>query len=137
MPISNALYEILRSYKPPSKCIWLFPSPTGKRWDTDNFSQDLRKINKANSLDWSCLAFRHTFGSHLAQKGESLYKISKLMGNSKPDLNLRFKYFQTIEGDMVLPEGFIPSSVSVDLKPSGRGQNSISQTFNWLDITSG
>ena len=63
--------------------------------------------------------------------------VSKLMGNSKPDLNLRFKYFQTIEGDMVLPEGFIPSSVSVDLKPSGRGQNSISQTFNWLDITSG
>lgn len=26
--------------------------------------------------------FRHTFGSHLAMKGESLYKISKLMGNS-------------------------------------------------------
>ena len=24
----------------------------------------------------------HTFGSQLAQKGESLYKISKLMGNS-------------------------------------------------------
>ena len=26
--------------------------------------------------------FRHTFGSQLAQKGESLYKISELMGNS-------------------------------------------------------
>ena len=65
------------------------------------------------------------------------FNVTKLMGKSKPDLNLRFKYFQTIEGDMVLPEGFVPSSVSVDLKPSGRGQNSISQTFNWLDITSG
>ena len=31
---------------------------------------------------WSCLDFRHTFGSHLAQKGESLYKIAELMGNS-------------------------------------------------------
>jgi len=28
------------------------------------------------------LDFRHTFGSHLAQKGESLYKIAELMGNS-------------------------------------------------------
>jgi len=42
----------------------------------------VRKINLANDLDWSCLDFRHTFGSHLAQKGESLYKISALMGNS-------------------------------------------------------
>jgi len=31
---------------------------------------------------WSCLDFRHTFGSQLAQKGESLYKILELMGNS-------------------------------------------------------
>jgi len=28
------------------------------------------------------LDFRHTFGSQLAMKGESLYKISALMGNS-------------------------------------------------------
>jgi site-specific recombinase XerD len=26
--------------------------------------------------------YRHTFGSHLAQKGVSLYKISEMMGNS-------------------------------------------------------
>jgi integrase len=82
IPVSNALYEILNDYKPSTSCIWFFPSPKGKRWDPDNFSQDLRKINKANGLNWSCLDFRHTFGSHLAQKGESLYKISKLMGNS-------------------------------------------------------
>ena len=62
--------------------------------------------------------------------------VSKLMGNNKPDLSLRFKYFQTIEGDMVLPEGFVPSRVLVDLRPSGRGQNSIKQTFSWLEIAS-
>jgi len=82
VPISNVLYKILRNYKTPANCIWFFPSPTGKKWDPDNFSQDLRKINKDAGLNWSCLDFRHTFGSHLAQKGESLYKISKLMGNS-------------------------------------------------------
>jgi integrase len=82
VPISNALFEILSEYKPPVNSIWYFPSPTGKRWNTDNFSQDLRKINNENNLEWSCLDFRHTFGSQLAQKGESLYKIAELMGNS-------------------------------------------------------
>ena len=82
VPISNDLHAILSDYAPPTDCPWHFPSPTGKRWDPDNFSQDLRKINALHGLHWSCLDFRHTFGSHLAQKGESLYKIAKLMGNS-------------------------------------------------------
>lgn len=82
VPISGALLAILQAHKAPCQSLWYFPSPTGKRWDPDNYSQDLRKINKARGLDWGCLDFRHTFGSQLAQKGESLYKIATLMGNS-------------------------------------------------------
>ena len=48
----------------------------------NNFAADLRAINTACDLPWSSLDFRHTFGSHLASKGVSLYKISALMGNS-------------------------------------------------------
>jgi hypothetical protein len=33
-------------------------------------------------LSWTCLIYRHTFGSQLAMKGESLSKIVTLMGNS-------------------------------------------------------
>lgn len=82
VPISSALHEMLAAYSPDRVGPWFFPSPRGKRWDPDNFSEDLRDINRAHGLDWSCLDFRHTFGSHLAQKGESLYKIAELMGNS-------------------------------------------------------
>ncbi len=82
VPISGALHEILAAYSPQRTEPWFFPSPRGKRWDADNFSQDLREINRSHGLSWSCLDFRHTFGSHLAQKGESLYKIAELMGNS-------------------------------------------------------
>jgi len=57
-------------------------SPQGTRYDPDNFSADLRDANRAACLAWSCLDFRHTFGSHLAQRGVSLYKIGHLMGNS-------------------------------------------------------
>ncbi len=82
VPMSIGLCETLKYYSPQAKSSWFFPSPKGKRWDPDNFSQKLREINRGHGLEWSCLDFRHTFGSHLAQKGVSLYKIAKLMGNS-------------------------------------------------------
>ena len=62
--------------------------------------------------------------------------VSQLMGKTKQNLSLRFKHFQTIEGDLVLPDGFVPSQVLVDLRPTGRKQNSITQTYNWMDVQS-
>ena len=82
VPISLALAEILSRYAPKREGPWYFPSSRGLRWNPDNFSQELREINQEAALEWSCLDFRHTFGSHLAQNGTSLYKIAELMGNS-------------------------------------------------------
>jgi integrase len=83
VPISAALARYLLRYTPrKSDHGWCFPSPNGHRWDADNFSADLRAAQKAAGLQWACLDYRHTFGSQLAQKGVSLYKISTLMGNS-------------------------------------------------------
>jgi integrase len=82
VPISDTLAAILGAYRPPAHSMWFFPAPHGQRWDPDNFSQDLRKINVEHDLPWSCLDYRHTFGSLLAQKGVSLYKIAELLGNS-------------------------------------------------------
>jgi len=82
VPISKGLAAILRDYQPPGTSPWCLPSPTGKRWDPDNLSKRLRCVNDEAGLPWTFLDFRHTFGSHLAQKGLSLYKISALMGNS-------------------------------------------------------
>jgi integrase len=61
---------------------WFFPSPQGCLCDPDNFSRDLRNANRKAGLKWTCLDYRHTFDSQLAMKGEVLYKISTLMGNS-------------------------------------------------------
>jgi integrase len=82
VPISSALRSYLEAFEPAGTTPWFFPSPQLCRWNPDNFSQSLRKINEQHGLPWSCLDYRHTFGSHLAMKGESLYKISELMGNS-------------------------------------------------------
>lgn len=102
VPISRKLREYLDRYE--VKIVpgaWYLPSPAGKRWHPDNFSQDLRAINQKKGLPWGCLDFRHTFGSHLAMKGESLYKIATLMGNS-PEICRR--HYATL-----LPESLIDS----------------------------
>lgn len=82
VPISGALLKILAQYRPVVGTPWYFTSPKGCQWDPDNCSRALRRINRAAGLPWSCLDYRHTFGSHMAQRGVSLYKISELMGNS-------------------------------------------------------
>ncbi len=83
IPVSSTLRAYLDTYSPrPSLGKWYFPSPRGYWYNPDNFSSDLKRLQDKKGLKWSCLDFRHTFGSQLAQKGESLYKISCLMGNS-------------------------------------------------------
>ena len=66
-----------------------------------------------------------------AQVEHTLYKVS---GGALDKLRLRFKYFQNIEGEIVLPEGFLPSRVLVDVVPSGKGLTRLKKTFDWPDI---
>jgi integrase len=82
VPIGTALAAVLDKYKSRGPGPWLLPSPEGARWDPDNFSHKLADENAKAKLPWTCLDFRHTFGSMLAQRGVSLYKISAMMGNS-------------------------------------------------------
>lgn len=109
IPISSALAAVLKGYEPrKSDDGWFFPSPTGTWWHPDNFAADLRKANRAVGLDWTCLDYRHTFGSQLAQRGGSLYKISTLMGNS-PEI-CRRHYAALIPEAMTLEVEFSDSS---------------------------
>lgn len=82
VPISKTLMRILIDYPINTKQRWVFPTPSGGRYNPDNFSRKLRNHNKNHNLNWTCLHYRHTFGSHLAQNNISLYKIAELMGNS-------------------------------------------------------
>ena len=102
VPISKALRNYLEEYVPTQvNGNWFFSTPKGCRWHPDNFSQYLREVNEVAGLKWGCLDFRHTFGSQLAMKGESLYKISAIMGNS-PEICRR--HYATL-----LPESLLQS----------------------------
>ncbi len=44
-------------------------------------------------------------------------------------LEFKFKYFQKFEGDLVLPEGFLPRKVTVEVSP--RKRKKIRSAFDW------
>ncbi|WP_396587776.1 DUF6776 family protein [Bermanella sp. R86510] len=46
-------------------------------------------------------------------------------------IKYRFRYFQEIEGELVLPEGFTPENVEVVLQSSGSRSKRIDSTFPW------
>ena len=65
-----------------------------------------------------------------------LQKISseKVSGGVKTNLALKFKYFQTIEGNVVLPDGFLPTRVFLEIKPKGRRLSDMKKTYDWAEI---
>lgn len=60
--------------------------------------------------------------------------LKELTGGSLDKFKLRFKYFQHHEGEIILPEGFLPSRVLVNVLPSSRGLRKLKKTFDWSDI---
>lgn len=57
-------------------------------------------------------------------------RLKDLRTKPTKSLEYRFKYFQNLEGDILLPEGFSPHGVDVAVKPS-RGADSIRESFEW------
>lgn len=57
--------------------------------------------------------------------------LSALSENSVKELDYRFKYFQSLEGDLVLPNGFRPMRATAQILPSGRQQDMIEKTIDW------
>ncbi|MBL4573292.1 MAG: hypothetical protein JKY86_09490 [Gammaproteobacteria bacterium] len=48
------------------------------------------------------------------------------------DIRLRFKYFQNIEGELVLPDNFVPDRLQVAAVSVEPVEKSINQSFSWV-----
>jgi len=46
-------------------------------------------------------------------------------------LDYAFRYFQNVEADIALPDGFVPARLLVRLVPAGRGAEPREQRFDW------
>lgn len=66
-------------------------------------------------------------------KLERLDWVDLRQQHDAPPVEYSFKYFQQVEGDVLLPKGFSPVRVSAHLDPAGGSE--IEQSFTWADAT--
>lgn len=52
-------------------------------------------------------------------------------------IKFRFRYFQNIEGELTLPENFVPLSIQVVAQSKGKRASRIEQSFDWSALTTG
>jgi hypothetical protein len=67
-------------------------------------------------------------GNH--DDGKTRLSIAEL-GGEPAKLRYAFRYFQILERDVTLPEGFSPERVDIRLRPARRGADAIEVSFPW------
>lgn len=68
--------------------------------------------------------------------GASLALAELVADGESGELAYSFRYFQDLERQLVLPEGFLPARVDLEILPQGRGSKAFTQSFDWA-VTSG
>lgn len=64
---------------------------------------------------------------------EKRYALHQISGNAgKAGQAFRFKYFQILEGDMLLPEGFEAIKINLTVKPKSKAHKMLTQAFDWV-----
>lgn len=66
-------------------------------------------------------------------EGQVVYPLREVSeSESQLDIRLRFKYFQNIEGELALPEGFEPERVQIAALSVEPVEKSINEDFSWV-----
>lgn len=65
-----------------------------------------------------------------AEDGKARKLALKEIGGQE-GLPFKFKYFQDIEGDIVLPSGFVPAKVIVRVEPRNKEHSRLEEVFDW------
>lgn len=60
--------------------------------------------------------------------------LAELVATPAATLGYSFKYFQDFEGDLLLPPGFTPGRIEVEVQPRGGGEV-VRQSFEWATVT--
>ncbi len=63
--------------------------------------------------------------------GEEAELGFKELGVEGDSIAFRFRYFQTLEGDIQLPEGFQPATLVVVVDPRGKLYNELTHSYDW------
>ena len=62
---------------------------------------------------------------------ERSFNLSELDEQKEASVRFRFRYFQNINGELMVPEGFEPREVMVIAQSSGANVQRLEKTFDW------
>jgi hypothetical protein len=70
------------------------------------------------------------------QDGRSkLLGLNQISDDKAENIKMRFRFFQNIEGKLLLPEGFEPATINIEVKPSGDKLEPVKESYNWPPIS--
>ena len=112
-------------------------------------SFEVRKKNNQNQYSYKMILTksgkstkRIRGGANVVIRGENNGSVSELkmtdlaLENPGKATKFAFKYFQVFEGDIALPDGFVPFEVEIGIKPTTKKVKSFSETISWTQVVS-
>jgi hypothetical protein len=57
--------------------------------------------------------------------------MASLTDGRRSSIGVRFKSFQKLKTEFQLPEGFVPASLEVAVRPEGKDFKSFERAFDW------
>ncbi len=67
---------------------------------------------------------------------EQSLAADEFLVDGESNTNFRFKYFQTLDGVIELPETFTPASLKLKVVPAGGRLDAIEEEFSWNSLIS-
>ena len=64
-------------------------------------------------------------------EGEKQLSLTELSDRSDESIRFRFRYFQNIDSELTVPEGFEPTEIMIVAKSSGRNSQRLEKKFDW------
>ena len=96
----------------------------------DRFKYSLRLTQVVDKHEYVQGGVRINFKG-LEGQSEKEFKLSDLDKTRQEAIRFRFKYFQNIDGELTLPQGFEPREVIIVAQPTGGNAQRLEKKFDW------
>jgi hypothetical protein len=66
-----------------------------------------------------------------SRTGAAVHDLEDLTGGKRGELTFNFRYFENLDQEIELPQGFTPERLTVDVRATRKGVTPLTQTFLW------
>lgn len=71
----------------------------------------------------------------IQQDKHTIMALESLNQDKQASIDMRFKYYQDITGEFIIPDDFSPEKVTIEVKPTSKKLAPVKETFDWSPVT--